>query len=652
MPAAVEHDAADATAPSHTEPAPASDEPSQQVPEHAAPATAPPVEATRRPLRTSPRRATRAMRDANAPGQQSSPGRAAAANATAAAKRRGPRPGRRGQPRPGNRRRPGDAHPASRTTRAKGRAPGGGQATAPGQQDNPGDRATPEARPRRLRRPHPASRTTPARATPAAAGDRAGAADQPGPGQPGDGATPAPARRTTPAGNANGGQATPPVRRPGTDNPDEQPRQRPGNRAGRAAEKQARGRLKPNRNCDSYPARRRHVAPIAAAHEQPRGPLAGYDCAAEASLQGRCQCRNSRRARAAAAHRRGARVGRGACCSVDAAARRGQVPLRRRREALRPRRHLRHVPRPTSDGRRVSPTRRVVERDFARDGRERASTPCAPTPCRRAGCSTRAAEHGLRVMVGLPWEQHVAFLDDRGARALDRARACARACARCAGHPGRALLRDRQRDPGADRALARRGAGSSASSSASTDAVEGRGPRRARHLRQLSRRPSTSSCRSSTSSASTSTSSRRTRLEAYLARLQNLAGDRPLLHGRDRARQPAQRRASGRRRSLDWQVRTRVRGRLRRRVRLRLDRRVAPRRARRSTTGTSGSPTRDREPKPALARGARGVRRRCRSPRDRLAARLGRRLQLQRRAHARATACDGAARRSTTRTTR
>jgi GT2 family glycosyltransferase len=45
-----------------------------------------------------------------------------------------------------------------------------------------------------------------------------------------------------------------------------------------------------------------------------------------------------------------------------------------------------------------------------------------------------AAEHGLRVMIGLPWEQHVAFLDDRDrGRAIERrVRAGARACA---GHP-------------------------------------------------------------------------------------------------------------------------------------------------------------------------------------------------------------------------
>jgi hypothetical protein len=58
------------------------------------------------------------------------------------------------------------------------------------------------------------------------------------------------------------------------------------------------------------------------------------------------------------------------------------------------------------------------------------------------------------VLVGLPWEQHVAFLDDRGARALDRgARPGGRP--RVRRPPGAAGLRDRQRDPRADRPLAR-----------------------------------------------------------------------------------------------------------------------------------------------------------------------------------------------------
>ena len=45
-----------------------------------------------------------------------------------------------------------------------------------------------------------------------------------------------------------------------------------------------------------------------------------------------------------------------------------------------------------------------------------------------------AVRHGLRVMVGLPWEQHVTFLDDKKrARSIEaRVRAGVRSCA---GHP-------------------------------------------------------------------------------------------------------------------------------------------------------------------------------------------------------------------------
>ena len=84
------------------------------------------------------------------------------------------------------------------------------------------------------------------------------------------------------------------------------------------------------------------------------------------------------------------------------------------------RRHLRHV----------------------RAGRRWVSVPAAPrrSPTTSAGwrslASTRfgvytpprrdlldeAARHGLRVMVGLPWSQHIAFLDDRALRREIRAR--------------------------------------------------------------------------------------------------------------------------------------------------------------------------------------------------------------------------------------
>jgi GT2 family glycosyltransferase len=75
----------------------------------------------------------------------------------------------------------------------------------------------------------------------------------------------------------------------------------------------------------------------------------------------------------------------------------------------------------------------TVERDFAAmaaAGINSVRTYTVP-PRWLLDCALR---HGLRVMVGLPWEQHVAFLDDRArARELvERVRAGVRACA---GHP-------------------------------------------------------------------------------------------------------------------------------------------------------------------------------------------------------------------------
>src|SRR5205085_2015974 len=45
-----------------------------------------------------------------------------------------------------------------------------------------------------------------------------------------------------------------------------------------------------------------------------------------------------------------------------------------------------------------------------------------------------AQRHGLRVMVGLPWEQHIAFLDDPG-RQRDIERRVREGVRSCAGHP-------------------------------------------------------------------------------------------------------------------------------------------------------------------------------------------------------------------------
>ena len=107
--------------------------------------------------------------------------------------------------------------------------------------------------------------------------------------------------------------------------------------------------------------------------------------------------------------------------------------------------------------------------------------------------------------------------------------ACATRRARCAGPPRAARLRGRQRDPGADRALARPPRASSASSRGSAATVKDEDPE---GLVTYVNFPTTEYLQlavRSTSRASTSTSSASADLEAYLARLHSLAGDRPLV---------------------------------------------------------------------------------------------------------------------------
>ena len=280
-----------------------------------------------------------------------------------------------------------------------------------------------------------------------------------------------------------------------------------------------------------------------------------------------------------------------------------------------------------------------------------ASTPCASTRCRRAGCSTPPGATACCVMVGLPWEQHVAFLDDRGARPVDRAPR-ARGRPRLRRASGRALLRDRQRDPGVDRALARRAAGSSASSSGSTDAVKDEDPGGARHLRQL---PDDRVPRPAVP---------RLRLLQRLPRV-----DQERLDGLPGpAAEPRRRPAAG-----AWPRSASTAGATARRRRPRCSTGRCGRRSPRGCAGAfvfawtdewhrGGHDIEDWDfgltdaRAPAQAGAGRGAARpspRCRSragvawPRG-----LGRGLQLQRRAHDRATACEGAGRSSTTRTTR
>ena len=291
-----------------------------------------------------------------------------------------------------------------------------------------------------------------------------------------------------------------------------------------------------------------------------------------------------------------------------------QVPVRRRREALRPRGHLRHVP-PERRRRAVSRRRRPVAGDFA------AMAAAGFNAVRTYTVPPRwlldvAADHGLRVMVGLPWEQHVAFLDEPAPRARDRARACATA-SRAVRRPPRAARATRS----ATRSRRRSSAGTAPRAverflARLYDAAKDGGPGRARHLRQLSRRPSTSSCRSSTSLCFNVYLESRDRLEAYLARLQNLAGDRPLVWPRSGSTAAATARRRRRARSTG-------------RSRTAFAARRAPGRssspgptsgtaaATTSTTGTSASSRRDRAAEAGARRGRATRSPSCPSRRDR-----------------------------------
>src|SRR5919199_278007 len=75
----------------------------------------------------------------------------------------------------------------------------------------------------------------------------------------------------------------------------------------------------------------------------------------------------------------------------------------------------------------------VVERDFAQmaaNGLNAVRTYTVPP----RWLLDAAQRHGLRVMVGLPWEQHVAFLDDKARVRSIKERVRAGVCV-CAGHP-------------------------------------------------------------------------------------------------------------------------------------------------------------------------------------------------------------------------
>jgi GT2 family glycosyltransferase len=205
--------------------------------------------------------------------------------------------------------------------------------------------------------------------------------------------------------------------------------------------------------------------------------------------------------------------------------------------------------RPGRDG--EFPCRRIVARDFASMAANGINTVRVYTVPPR-WLLDLALDHGLRVMVGLPWEQHVAFLDDAGTPAAieERVRVGVRACA---GHPAVLSYVIGNEIPAA--------------------VVRWHGHRRVeRFLERLYRAakaedpdglvayvnfPSTEYLRLPFLDfvAFNVYLEQQERLEAYLARLQVLSGTKPLVMaeiGLDSRRNGEDEQA----RTLDWQVRT------------------------------------------------------------------------------------------------
>ena len=197
------------------------------------------------------------------------------------------------------------------------------------------------------------------------------------------------------------------------------------------------------------------------------------------------------------------------------------------------------------------PPREVVEADFARiaaNGLNAVRTYTAPPPW-LLDC---ALEHGLWVMAGLAWEQHVDFLEARW-RSLSIERRVRAAVAACAGHPAilcYAIANEiparvvRWMGPGRVERFIDRLQG------AARDEDPG-------GLVTYVNYPTTEYLRDPGSDLVCFNVYLETpdRLDAYLARLQNLSGDRPLVMaelGLDGRAHGPERQAE----VLDWQVRT------------------------------------------------------------------------------------------------
>lgn len=175
---------------------------------------------------------------------------------------------------------------------------------------------------------------------------------------------------------------------------------------------------------------------------------------------------------------------------------------------------------------------------------------CYTVPPRRL--LDMAQRHGLRVMVGLPWEQHIAFLDERS-RADDIERRVREGVRSCARHPAVLCYAIGNEIP--------------------ASIVRWHGRRRIeRFLERLYRAAKAEDAQALVTYVNFPTTEylqlpfldlvcfnvyleTRERLEPYLDRLQNLAGEKPLLMaeiGLDSRRNGLDKQAE----SLEWQVRT------------------------------------------------------------------------------------------------
>ena len=197
------------------------------------------------------------------------------------------------------------------------------------------------------------------------------------------------------------------------------------------------------------------------------------------------------------------------------------------------------------------PAAEVVEADFAAMAENGINTVRTYTPAPR-WLLDAAQRHGLRVMVGLAWEQHITFLDEPGLkrRITERVRAGVQACA---GHPALLCFTIGNEIP--------------------PSIIRWHGRRRIerflQHLYAVVKAEDSAALVTYVSYPTTEYLQLAfldlicfnvyleapEKLEAYLARLQNIAGERPLLMaeiGLDSRRNGEDQQAT----SLNWQIRT------------------------------------------------------------------------------------------------